>query len=314
MAISQSNDNEVSEDLALGPGKRLREARLARNLEVEDVAIRLRLHVKTINSIEADDYAHLPAPTFIRGYLRGYARLLALPCEPIIESYERHGFAPPPLVRDISKRDEIKSTDFPVRVITYAIVGILIIFVTIWWQNQQVQPLSLDVGNLDLGATLSDDSEAGIDTIPIAIVDNSSEQTSPGDNGQATGTESASGAPTSSDGIEPEPVSSALDSDSGSPGVTRLQISFKHESWVEIYGGGEKMLYYNLAKPGEIIDLRDSGPLRVLLGYVDGVNVKVNGKPFDVKAHTTAGIAKFTLDAPNSNEELQPLPQSDQQQ
>ena len=96
--------------------------------------------------------------------------------------------------------------------------------------------------------------------------------------------------------------------------MTRLQISFKHESWVEIYGGGEKMLYYNLAKPGEIIDLRDSGPLRVLLGYVDGVNVKVNGKPFDVKAHTTAGIAKFTLDAPNSNEEIQPLPQSDQQQ
>ena len=74
------------------------------------------------------------------------------------------------------------------------------------------------------------------------------------------------------------------------------------------------MLYYNLAKPGDIIELREMGPLRVLLGYIKGVNVEFNGKPFDFGPHITAGIAKFTLQSPPTIAERQLLPQSSQQQ
>ena len=355
MAIIQSNESELNEDLTLGPGKRLKEARIARNLGVEDVATRLRLHVRTIKSIEADDYVALPAPTFVRGYLRGYARLLDLPCGPIVESYSQNDFAPPPLVPDISKREEIKSTDFPVRLVTYAIAGALIIFVAIWWQNQQSSPVSRDAetafapvttdgqtdsSDLALAEPLQDPppetgSEDGVitqtadETGEMGVTPDSSFAVT-GDNVQDAGVETLP--PDTEVGSEVEPVElSSTDSEAATvdegavaaeavvtePGVNHLKMAFSHESWVEIYGKNEKKLFYNLAKPGSIIDISEPGPFRVLLGFAQGVKVEFNGTPFDVSQHTTAGIARFSLDNPEpapSIAESQFLPQSNQQQ
>ena len=94
-------------------------------------------------------------------------------------------------------------------------------------------------------------------------------------------------------------------------------MKFSHESWVEIYGKNEKKLFYNLAKPGSIIDISEPGPFRVLLGFAQGVKVEFNGTSFDVSQHTTGGIARFSLDNPEpapAIAESQFLPQSSQQQ
>lgn len=361
MAIIQSNESERNEDLALGPGKRLREARIARNLAVEDVATRLRLHIRTIKSIEADDYVALPAPTFVRGYLRGYARLLDLPCGPIVESYSRNDFAPPPLVPDISKREEIKSTDFPVRMVTYAIAGALIIFVTIWWQNQRAGPITRDDGGAvfaaptsamptsaaptsatptsDLETDFSDleIAEPPEDALPETALENeviplladdteglglASDSTDAVDTVAAVAEIGSEVEPveliaTDSDGAPVDENISAVETVASEPGINHLKMAFSHESWVEIYGGNDKTLFYNLAKPGSIIELSESGPFRVLLGFAQGVEVEYNGSAFDVSEHTTAGIARFTLDktepAP-AIAESQFLPQSSQQQ
>ena len=350
MAISQSNDSELNEDLALGPGKRLREARIARSLEIEDVATRLRLHVRTIKSIEADDYAHLPAPTFVRGYLRGYARLLDLPCGPIVESYERNDFAPPPLVPDISRREEVKSTDFPVRMVTYAIAGVLVIFVTIWWQSQQSEPVSIETGGSAFDLTTLDAQTPDPDLTIAGSADNSLEEsatdadtvasisdlsddieTTPGATSDDTelSADAQGLAAIAEVGVEVEPVqlvseesgvspstesTTRVESVPDEPGVSRLKIVFSQESWVEIYGKDGKTLFYDLAKPGQTINLSDTGALRVVLGVPGGAKIEFNGKPFDPAPHTTAGIARFTLKPSSAIAESQFLEQPSQQQ
>ena len=354
MAISPSNESELNEDLALGPGRRLREARIARNVEIEDVATRLRLHVRTINSIEADDYVNLPVPTFVRGYLRGYARLLDLPCGPIIESYERNDFGPPPLVPDISKREEIKSTDFPVRLVTYFIAGVLVIFVAIWWQSQQSK---LDT-NETFAPTLFNSGEDSPELAVNPILDESLEATSAENESNSTtiadgidftGETSATEPLIDSDSLEAARVEgvAALETVDGegeaveivstdteistaasrpspaveevpiAPGVSRLKIVFSHESWVEIYGRDDKKLYYNLAQSGTTIELTEAAPLRVVLGFAQDVRIEFNGQPFDPAPHTTGGIARFTLEpseTPPAIAESLFLPQPSQQQ
>ena len=108
-----------------------------------------------------------------------------------------------------------------------------------------------------------------------------------------------------------------IEEDPATPGLSRLKMVFSHESWVEIYGEDDKKLYYNLAQSGATIELSDAGPLRVVLGFAQGVQVKFNGQPFDTAPHTTAGIARFTLEpaetAPAIAESLF-LPHSSQQQ
>ena len=52
---------------------------------VEDVAANLNLRIAVIEALEADDYSDLPGPTFVRGYLRSYARLLGVDEKEVVE-------------------------------------------------------------------------------------------------------------------------------------------------------------------------------------------------------------------------------------
>ena len=74
-------------DLPRGPGQRLRQARLRRGLELRQVAREMRLTVERVQAIEEDDYAVLPDPVFVVGYLKTYARLMDLSPEALVAAY-----------------------------------------------------------------------------------------------------------------------------------------------------------------------------------------------------------------------------------
>src|SRR5690606_39323578 len=59
-----------------GDGERLRKAREAAGLDVAEVARRLKMPVRVVQSLENEDWEGLDAPVFVRGQLRSYARLL----------------------------------------------------------------------------------------------------------------------------------------------------------------------------------------------------------------------------------------------
>ena len=91
-------------DASAGPGARLRVAREARAMSVSEVAKQLHLDAKLIQALEEEDFAQIPAPTFVYGYLRSYARLLNLPESEIIAGYRHeHGF------RRLDRHDGIAS-------------------------------------------------------------------------------------------------------------------------------------------------------------------------------------------------------------
>ncbi len=68
-----------------GPGVALQAARQARQLSVVQVADRLKLSSAVVAALEANDKGRLPAPVFVRGYVRAYARLLGLPAEELLD-------------------------------------------------------------------------------------------------------------------------------------------------------------------------------------------------------------------------------------
>ena len=82
-------ETPVAASRSSGPGSQLRQARLDLKLTPENVAHILHLSPRQIVALENDDYVNLPGPTYVRGYLRGYAQLLGLSAEPIVEAYSR---------------------------------------------------------------------------------------------------------------------------------------------------------------------------------------------------------------------------------
>ena len=119
-----------------GPGAHLRQAREAANISADKIAASLLLDPKIIEALEADSFDRLPAPTFVRGYLRGYARQLGLPAGPILEMYDRHGFQPPPLALGVAETPQAHTSDTVVRLVTYAVGAVLVLLVGLWWHSQ----------------------------------------------------------------------------------------------------------------------------------------------------------------------------------
>ena len=75
-----------------GPGAALQEERRRQSLSLTDVARQLKLAPRQVEALERDDFAALPGPVFVRGFLRNYARLLGLDPEPMVRTAERLGW------------------------------------------------------------------------------------------------------------------------------------------------------------------------------------------------------------------------------
>jgi cytoskeleton protein RodZ len=79
---------DQSHDALAGCGERLRLAREAAGLSVDDVAARLHMPGRVVKSLEAEDWSRLGAPVFVRGQVRSYSRLLGLTTAPMMAALD----------------------------------------------------------------------------------------------------------------------------------------------------------------------------------------------------------------------------------
>lgn len=76
MAVEEES---AQEELNIhGPGDKLRMAREAMNLQVDDIATRTRIPVRLLKALEHGDYAALPGSTYCIGFSRAYARAVGM--------------------------------------------------------------------------------------------------------------------------------------------------------------------------------------------------------------------------------------------
>ncbi len=73
-------DAELVEDegLPVSVGERLREAREAAGLTLEDIATSTRIPTRHLESLETGDFSRLPAPTYTIGFAKNYAAAVGL--------------------------------------------------------------------------------------------------------------------------------------------------------------------------------------------------------------------------------------------
>ncbi|MDP6943048.1 MAG: helix-turn-helix domain-containing protein [Myxococcota bacterium] len=84
-------------------GHTLQKAREARGLSVEDVARVTRISRATIEALEADDRAALPAEVYVRGFTRNIASILGLDPQELLRT---HATEQPAAMAAAHRRDE----------------------------------------------------------------------------------------------------------------------------------------------------------------------------------------------------------------
>ena len=142
MTANDSDDRKVV-DLAESPGRRLRVQRQSRGIEIERIATQLHLRNDVVEALEQDRYDALPAPVYVAGYLRNYARLIGLDPTSIVNAY----YAATPqadhrmtqVVQTQGARRDRQPGNLRGRLIGLAIAGAAIVTLTLWWQNRADQ-------------------------------------------------------------------------------------------------------------------------------------------------------------------------------
>ncbi|MAB21384.1 MULTISPECIES: RodZ domain-containing protein [Idiomarina] len=141
-----TQDNEKTEPEAVketeqmpskGPGQILKEAREAKGLSQREVADQLRLRKQIIELLEVDDYSTFSTPTFIKGYLRAYAKLLDLDDTELFQAYKAKGFqeVQSSQMQSFSRRKKHQENDNRLMLITYVVIIVVIALVIWWWQE-----------------------------------------------------------------------------------------------------------------------------------------------------------------------------------
>jgi cytoskeleton protein RodZ len=123
-------------------GAQLRAARERLQLSVEDIASSLHLDAGMVEAIEENDRDRLPAPIFVQGYLRNYARLVGLSPETLVREYaRRERREPPPLSSVMSAQQDLPRVVLALPRLLRNALLLMIALALIWWGYPHIERL-----------------------------------------------------------------------------------------------------------------------------------------------------------------------------
>ncbi|MDT9587545.1 MAG: helix-turn-helix domain-containing protein [Candidatus Arsenophonus melophagi] len=144
------NSNPKIEKTEITVGKHLLQEREKLGLSREMVAEQLCLKVSTVREIEDDSKTNTIDPTFLRGYIRSYAKLVKIPEKDILELLDKNfseldKSAVISPMRSYSLCNTRKKQEDWLMKFTWIIIMICIAMIGIgWWQGYQVHKQEID--------------------------------------------------------------------------------------------------------------------------------------------------------------------------
>ena len=245
------------------PGAMLIAARKVQKLELATVAESTGVSQGVLVALESDDWEHLDAPVYVRGYLRKYARLLGLDEETILAAYALSAAPHDPAIHAHVTAGLGGPRDVRWLIpVTGLVVLIGLILVGLWgWKHLRTKVSLAPATATSAMPALGRSQPAGISMSAAAL------------------------------------ATSGKSNSVASPGGIHLRLRLLKPSWIEVYGPGHKRLYYNLAAAGTPLHFDVvKGPLSVFLGDVSGVELELNGKAFEIpKADIRGNTARFEV-------------------
>lgn len=305
------------------PGEILKQARVGKDLSIAAIATQLNLDLRIIEALESGDLSKLPAPIFVRGYLRGYARLVGVREEDVLAAYQAQ--APKePAPRSVGMPRKSMPPAFLIPAIPWrGLLGAAVLFGLV--------ALAFEIGPALLNRLNSDDSgeSAEPSSLPLPVPS--------GDESIVPAPQSTLTVPDASGSMAlalPEPAPRAAEDlqspaveeiEPSTPGDTdfglsdpagsidsmpvtstlpavpedtvRLEFIFNTDSWVEVRAADRSKLLYGLLRAGDDRTVTGKAPIAVLLGNASAVTLKVDGEVFDHARYNRDNVARFNVPA-----------------
>jgi len=269
-----------------GPGVRLGSVREQQGLSIESVAHELHLEVDVVRAIEAENFSALGAPVFVKGYLRGYARLLDLPEQQLVDAWqpEEHDAD---AFRTLSMQKEMKpGASLPIFVLWVALSVLVIVglIYLLFGGEEQPEPEPAFVEQV---------SATPVVVVPpreqdFVVVEEAAVEESP------LAPKPVKQEPVKQESVKQEPVQ---------PDTVELSLTFSEECWVEVSDASRRLLY-GLEKAGSVRSFVAQPPLRFFVGNVTAVDIQFSGQQYNIPAGSRTGrnTARFVVSADDLKE------------
>jgi cytoskeleton protein RodZ len=285
--------HDAEPDGVVFAGTQLRAGREAAGLTVAAVAQQLKLAPRQVTALEEGDYAKLPGRTFVRGFVRNYARLLrldsdavlaALPEAAVPAAHEHPSLAPTPrpmgeLPADAHTRPSPARWAIPLALV--AVVTVAAIYEIARPPAEPTKPAPPPVHAApiaDAAPAIAPGNTATALPNPLAVPDDK--------------TGGASNNATTRANAGDTPAARALTPEAAN---APLVLTFQDASWVEVRDGAGALIVSVTGNAGGTQAISGRPPFEVILGNAAAVSVTWLGMSFDTAPFTRQNVAKFTL-------------------
>ena len=278
-------------------GEVLRNARVAQDLSIEQLATELRIEAPQLAALEDNDLEKIGVPVFVKGYLRQYGQRLGVDYRELLALYykqtklEEVRIQPSPTIR---LRDERQIT---VWIVAAVVLAVIIAGLAVWWVRG---------GRIDIASTAASVRAVVSPAEPVvapAPAPAQAPQTAPPSQSVEP---QAAGLP---EPVAVSDVTEALPADavagerqpanaSATAAVTLpLVLTFAEESWAEVTDARGERLFYGLGAARRRAALRGEPPFAVVLGNAAAVTLLVDGETYPIPTPGREGsIVRFSVD------------------
>ncbi|MBN3193504.1 cytoskeleton protein RodZ [Pectobacterium versatile] len=312
------------------PGERLREARERLGLTQQTIAERLCLKVTTVRDIEDGTTPADLAPTFLRGYIRSYAKLVHLPEDELLPIVDKQAIPKTISVspmQSFSLKKSRKKRDGWLMTITWLVVLVVLgLTGAWWWQNHQAQQAEIN-SMVDHASSMQAQTEGQ----SVPLIDNSAAQetatpdsavapSTPVDlsataaatpSTPASATAPSSQSPTHANAAQPQaagnvllgagavaPAAGTVAESNPVSAAHALVMTFKADCWLEVTDASGKKLFSGMQSNGGTLNLDGQSPYKLKIGAPAAVQIQFQGKPVDLSQFVRSSqVARLTLTA-----------------
>jgi cytoskeleton protein RodZ len=277
--VNQAVESDVP-SVGAGPGRKLAQLRTERKLSIADVAQRLKYGARQLEALEAEEFDKLPGATFVRGMVRGYAKLLDTDPQPLLDELDQR-YVPGEINLDL--RDKgipfARSGKRGTRAYLAFSVLVLVVVAGIFYEWR--------AGAFPWARFASDTpppqkESQGPAAAPLAAPPAEME---------------VPAAPSMSVTETPAAQAQKPSGKTAGGGVEgRIRLEFDSESWVEIRDRDGKTLMSQLNPAGSRRVVLGRPPLSLVIGNGATVRLTYNDKPVDLKPYIEIEVARLTLD------------------
>ena len=272
----------MADQVITGVGAELKRAREAAGLAIGDVARRLKLLPRQIESLEGERFDRLPGPAIARGMVRNYARVLELDPEPLVERMAPPGNQVPEPALVPPRRAPMPSSSAG-RHSTLLYAGFTVVLLAAigafayQWQLKKGAPEL--VARVEPQPVQSPVEQPPLQEKPVE---------------QPAAMEAPPVIPPQA-APAPAPMPEAVSVPAPRPGVHRLVLRTEEEAWLEVRDSEGRNLVSSLNPAGGERAVRGQPPFELVIGNAAHVKLTYNGKPVDLAPHTKGEVARFTL-------------------